>query len=71
MTRASADILKEIDYYLIIRDYMNNKAVQDYQMESALIRLVFAKLDSLQEEIRQDRQYYKFLWTEYQFENKK
>lgn len=47
---------------------MNNKAVEDYQMEAALIRLVFSKLDSLQDEITQDRKYYKFLWTEYQFE---
>ena len=67
MNRLPENTLKEIDYYLKVRDYIVNIPMIDYAIHSTITALVTDRLNDLQWKYREESGDRFFLWSEYQF----
>ena len=70
MNRTSEHILRDIDKYIKVRDYMVNTPMYNYDLHMVAIDLILDKLYELQAEYNHAMDNNNaFRWNEYQFVN--
>lgn len=69
MRRTADQVLKDINYYLKVRDYLVSTPMFNTTMHQAAVGLAIEKLNELEREYRSSSRDKHFSWHRYQFAN--